>query len=192
MGRPLKTTKGPGIDTGYTNLYGVVGGNTGTVGTQIQCRVKIATNAEENGWIIRNKSARKFLVSGTNSLTALVAGLTYRINAVGNTNWNAQGVLEPPTVGTIFTATSSLANTGTGSVNAVGICVLADLPNASLTADTMTITITDAGATTHRLAKLNDTFGITFAGTGFILTFGAASATPPNGSPYQIATVASL
>lgn len=140
MGRPLKTAKGPGIDTGYDNLYGVVGGNTGTAGTQIQARVKIGANAEANGWIVRQKGARKFFV--------------------------------------------------TDGVN-FGTCVLVDLANGTLTADTMTITCTDAGATTFRLAKLNDTFGIDFTGAGYILTFGAASATPPPGSTYPIVTVAS-
>ena len=140
MGRPLKTAKGPGIDTGYDQPYGVVGGNSGIVGTQIQCRVKIGANPEANGWIIRQKGARKFFVTD-----------------------------------------------GTFS----GTCALADLANGTLTDDSMTITVTDAGAVTHRLARINDTFGVTFTGTGFILTFGAASATPPNGSPYQIATVAS-
>lgn len=140
MGRPLKTAKGPGIDTGYSNLYGVVGGNSGIAGTQIRARVKIGGNAEANGWIIRQKGARKFFVS--------------------------DGV-----------------NTGT--------CVLVDKTNGTLLADEMTITITDAGATTHRLARLNDTQGVTFANAVFILTFGAASATPPPGSTYQVATVAS-
>jgi hypothetical protein len=141
MGRPLKTAKGPGIDTGYDQPYGVVGGNTGVAGTQILCRVKIGTNAEANGWIIRQKGARKYLV--------------------------------------------------TDGVN-IGQCLLVDLANGTLTADTMTITVTDGAATTHRLAQLGDSFGVSFAGQGYILTFGAASSTPPAGSIYPVATVASL
>lgn len=140
MGRPLKTAKGPGIDTGYDQPYGVVGGNTGTAGTQIQARVKVGGNAEANGWIIRQKGARKFLV--------------------------------------------------TDGVN-IGQCSLVDQPNGSLGDNEMTITITDAGAVTYRLAKLGDAFGIDFTGQGYILTFGAASATPPPGSLYPVATVAS-
>lgn len=69
MGRPLKITHGAGIDVGFNNPsgYGVVGGDTGITGDQILCRVKIGSNAEANGHIIRQKGARKFLVSdGTN------------------------------------------------------------------------------------------------------------------------------
>lgn len=139
MGRPLKTAKGAGIDIGYDQPYGVVGGNTGIAGTQILCRVKIGANAETNGWILRQKGARKFLV--------------------------------------------------TDGVN-IGICSLVDLANGTLTADTMTVTVTDVGATTHRLAKFGDSFGVSFAGQGYILTFGAA-AVAPAGSPYPVATVAS-
>ena len=141
MGRPIKTAKGAGIDTGYDQPYGVVGGNTGVPGTQILCRVKIGANAEANGWIIRQKGARKYLV--------------------------------------------------TDGVN-IGQCILVDLVNGSLTNDSMTITITDGAAATHRLAQLGDSFGVSFAGQGYILTFGAASSTPPAGSLYPVATVASL
>jgi hypothetical protein len=148
MGRPLKTAKvnpdnatpGDIVDGGYDQPYGVVGGNTGTTGTQIQARVKIGANAEANGWIIRQKGARKFLATdGTN----------------------------------------------------IGQCSLVNQPNGSLGANEMTITVTDAGAVTHRLAKLGDTFGIDFTGQGYILSFGAASATPPAGSIYPVVTVAS-
>ena len=140
MGRPLKTAKGAGIDTGYDQPYGVVGGNSGIAGTQIQCRVKIGANAEANGWIIRQKGARKFLV--------------------------------------------------TDGVN-IGQCALVDLANGTLTNDSMTITVTKGDATTRRLAKLGDAFGIDFTGTGYILSFGAASSTPPAGSVYEVVTVAS-
>lgn len=62
------------VDTGYNNpqgstaTYGVVGGNTNQVAKTILCRVKIGSNAEANGYIIRQKGATKFLVSdGTNT-----------------------------------------------------------------------------------------------------------------------------
>jgi hypothetical protein len=76
MGRPIKTAKSAAIDTGYSNVpgYGIVGGNTGIAGTQIKCRVKIGSNAEADGWIIRQKGARKYLVTdGTNSGTCALA-----------------------------------------------------------------------------------------------------------------------
>ena len=69
MGRPLKTTKAAGIDTGFpSTTSGVVGGNTSIAGSQILCRVKVSSNSEANGYIIRQKGKNKFLVSdGTNT-----------------------------------------------------------------------------------------------------------------------------
>ena len=70
MGRPLKTAKSATIDTGYNNPsgYGVVGGDTGIAPTQIVCQVKIGANAEAPGFIIRQKGAKKYLVTdGTNT-----------------------------------------------------------------------------------------------------------------------------
>jgi hypothetical protein len=82
MGRPLKISKTSSIDTGYNNpagsgnTYGVVAGNTNQTNPTIQCRVKIGANAEANGYIIRQKGARKFLVSdGTNTGICVLANL---------------------------------------------------------------------------------------------------------------------
>ena len=71
MGRPLKVAKGENKSsalnnpTGITNTYGVVGGNILIPGTQLVCRVKIGTNAEAVGSIIRQKGRAKFLVEDT-------------------------------------------------------------------------------------------------------------------------------
>ena len=94
MGRPLKIkmvseTPGPGVDIGFngvgtltaavvpagmsgTEYFGVVGGRATGVATSnyptVKCRVKIGTNAEADGVIIRQKGATKYLVSdGTNT-----------------------------------------------------------------------------------------------------------------------------
>jgi hypothetical protein len=94
MGRPLKIkmvseTPGPGVDIGFngvgtltaavvpagmsgTEYFGVVGGRATGVATSnyptVKCRVKIGTNAEADGVIIRQKGASKYLVSdGTNT-----------------------------------------------------------------------------------------------------------------------------
>lgn len=78
MGRPLKISH-TGVDLGFSNPagYGVVGGDTGITGDQILCRVKIGANAEADGYIIRQKGARKFLVSdGTNTGICSLADLT--------------------------------------------------------------------------------------------------------------------
>jgi hypothetical protein len=75
MGRPIKTAK-TAVNTGYQNGegLGIVGGNTAFVGTQIKCRVKIGNNAEADGYIIRQKGARKYFVTdGTNFGTCALA-----------------------------------------------------------------------------------------------------------------------
>lgn len=65
MGRPLKIAHSATVDTGFSNPagYGIVGGDTGISGDQILCKVKIGANAEADGFIVRQKGARKFLVS---------------------------------------------------------------------------------------------------------------------------------
>lgn len=66
MGRPLKTAKSATKDTGFawndTYNIGVVGGDTSLAGAQINVRVKVGANAEAEGFIIRQKGSRKFLV----------------------------------------------------------------------------------------------------------------------------------
>ena len=72
MGRPLKIAKSATIDNGFpwvdTYNIGVVGGDTSLTGAQVKVRVKIGTNAEADGYIIRQKGASKYLVTdGTNT-----------------------------------------------------------------------------------------------------------------------------
>jgi len=66
MARSIKINKAAGKGDGFNNppgnSYGIVGGDTSLPGEQIQCRVKIGANAEADGFIIRQKGARKFLV----------------------------------------------------------------------------------------------------------------------------------
>lgn len=87
MARALKTAKSSTVDTGFNNpdgtsnaipsgeaSYGVVGGSTGTSGSQIVARVKIGANSEADGYIIRQKGRAKFLVTdGTNTGTCALA-----------------------------------------------------------------------------------------------------------------------
>lgn len=82
MGRPLKIAS-TGVDLGFPNLYGVVAGDTGTAGLQILARVKIAGQAEDDGYIVRQKGTRKFLVkdtSGNEGVCTLVDGVTGALN----------------------------------------------------------------------------------------------------------------
>lgn len=70
MGRPLKIAKSTTIDSSVGNAagLGIVGGNTSITSPSIVCRVKIGSNAEANGYIVRQKGKHKFLVSdGTNT-----------------------------------------------------------------------------------------------------------------------------
>lgn len=144
MGRPIKTAKlvgGTPSDTGYTNLLGlgVVAGEIDgpTDVPTISCAFNL-NGAVLSGWIVRQKGARKFLV----------------------------------TDGT-FTGICVLANTATPAIGE------------------MSIAITTATAGGKFLAKLNDTFGTAFDGVSYHLTFGGANQTPPAGSTFEIAEVAS-
>ena len=191
MGRPLKIQKviatgNPGVDIGFnafnqlTNpvlptggafnsdqFLGVVGGSN-TVDTAayptVKVRVFITGFAEEDGYIIRQKGSRKYLVGGITARTALVSGRAYRITVVGDTNWAAYGVQGTAAVGTIFTATAALGNTGTGRVNAVGQCVLTS--DLTPTAGNMSISFF-AGAsdsTEQAISKLTNKFLQDFTG----------------------------
>ena len=87
MGRPMKTSKISEVDTGYNNpagalnTYGVVAGDTAQTGPQTLVRVKVGGNIEADGFIIRQKGARKYLVEdasgnqGTCQLVDLADGV---------------------------------------------------------------------------------------------------------------------
>lgn len=203
MGRPLKIQKiissgNPGVDIGFnpfsaltapvvpegftpdsaTEYQGVVGGSN-TVDTStyptVKCRVFITDiSAEEDGYILRQKGAHKYLVGGTTSRSALVSGVSYRITTVGDTDWNSYGVYGTAAVGTVFTATSALADTGTGAVNAVGICTLVDVADSSLSAGEMNITFSTGDSTAQTISKLTNKYlldwtgGSTYAATSVV------------------------
>ena len=189
MGRPLKikkTTTGAntGVDIGFnalssltapvlpspiwdsaTEYLGVVGGSN-TVDTAtyptVKCRVFITGLSEADGYIIRQKGSHKFLVGDITERTALVSGVAYRITTVGNTDWAAYGVTGTAAVGTTFTATAVLADTGTGRVNGIGQCVLgSDLTPA---AGNMSISYFSNDSTETAISKLTNKFLQNFAG----------------------------
>jgi hypothetical protein len=118
--------------------------------------------AEEDGYIIRQKGAHKYLVGGTTARTALIAGSAYRVTVVGDTNWTAVGAGADVAVGDVFTATAALADTGTGRVNAVGQCVLTS--DLSPTAGNMSISYFDNSSTETAISKLTNKFLQNFAG----------------------------
>ena len=144
------------------NFFGVVGGASSaacsTTYPRVKVRVFITGFAEEDGYIIRQKGSHKYLVGGTTARTALVSGYAYRITTVGNTDWNSYGLVGTAAVGAIFTATAALGNTGTGRVNAVGVCVLTS--DLSPTAGLMSISFFQNGADSVEtpLSKLTNKF----------------------------------
>jgi hypothetical protein len=120
--------------------------------------------AEEDGYIIRQKGAHKYLVGGITARTALVSGLAYRITVVGDTAWTSYGVQGTVAVGTIFTATAALADTGTGRVNAVGICILADEADSAISAGNMNITFSTGDSAAQTISKLTNKFMLDWTG----------------------------
>ena len=192
MGRPLKIQKiissgNPGKDNGFnalasltvpvppssvsdwtsgTDYLGVVGGaQPPTVANAsypiVKCRVFVTGFAEADGQIIRQKGAHKFLVADITSRTALVAGRSYRVTVVGNTDWAAYGAPNAQ-IGTIFTATAALGSTGSGRVNAVGVCVLTS--DLSPTAGNMSISYFSNDSSETAISKLTNKFLQNFAG----------------------------
>jgi hypothetical protein len=186
MGRPLKTTKASGtVDTGYNNYPpGVTGGNTGQTGNQVLARVKIGTQTEANGYIIRQKGKNKFLVGSVTAIQDedIAADVSYIITDTSNTDWTYFGLTNAAN-GQIFTSSVSGAGlTTNGVVNRVGVCTLADIANASLTANTMTVTCTYANASTFKAATLSNHFVTDFTtplANKYLAAYAADGATSP-------------
>ena len=131
-----------------TNVIGGTGGLTTISGTQVRANVYVNNaSAAALGSLLRSKGKSKFLVNDVTTINdeAITTGNAYVITSVGNTNWAALGGPQSATVGDIFTATSqnpSLSTTGT--VNLLGVCSLANVPNANLSAGSMSIGVDTA------------------------------------------------
>jgi len=125
-----------------TQYLGVVGGSpaTGTASAtnpEIAALVNIlladgtdsyTATSSYTGRIIRQKGAHKFLVAATGATIAdedMLVGQAYQIAALGTTNWQACGAPNGAAVGDVFTCTVD-AGAGTGTVYAVGQCVLSN------------------------------------------------------------------
>jgi len=177
MGRPLKIQKlnaGVVTDAGYpqfANLdpgtavvptglttdefLGAVGGKS-TVASATFPTVAITANVngqEGSAWIITQKGATKYLVSGENTVNAgsFTPGFSYQILALGNTNWTAIGAGINPQVGQVFTATG--AGAGSGSASDAGQCVLT--PSGTLSSGQMSITFNANGDTIYATRLTN-------------------------------------
>lgn len=157
MGRPLKIKKTTTKDIGFpafnavenpvypgtmsaTEFFGVVGGSD-TVDTStyptLQVRVKIGSNAEANGYIIRQKGSIQYLVTdGTNT----------------------------------------------------GVCTLANLADSALTADTMTLTVTE-GSSTFRIKRLTNKWALDFSDNRYLINFFDSASTAIKSGEANNATV---
>lgn len=193
MGRPLKIAKNNGtVDVGFASATsGIVGGNTGQSGYQVLARVKIGSQTEANGYIIRQKGKNKFLVASTTTIQDedIVANSSYVITDTSNTDWTYFGIKGTAANGQVFTATvngSGLATNGT--VNLVGVCTLVNVANASLASNTLTVECTKADASQFKSKTLSNTHTSDFSDNKYITTFGGANAST---TPYPTVTVAS-
>ena len=153
---------------------GVVGGLRGTNVTTTYPVVEVQVNIAKpngtgfgahNGAIIRQKGARKFLVVDYTSILDdnLILGAAYMIAVLGTTDWQSFGAPVGAIVGTIFTATATGSNSGTGTAYAVGQCVLKD--GGTPTVGNMCVTMATAGdSTAVYISKLTNKFVQDFNG----------------------------
>ena len=115
-----------------SDYLGVVGGisNTATTATNpiVQCVVNITSSytGQENGYILRQKGAHKYLVATSTAIDPAnaVAGVSVRIAVLGNTNWLAMGAPTGAAVGTVFLVTAAAGAGTTGTCQEVGVCLL--------------------------------------------------------------------
>ena len=188
MGRPLKIKKSTTVDIGFnpfsaltnpiypsdpttfdgTEYLGVVGGANAGVATAaypvVKCRAFIAgTLAEDDAYIITQKGTTKYQVATVTAINDedIVAGRAYRILAVGTTNWAAIGGSSSAAIGDVFTATG--AGAGTGTVQAVGTCILANEADTALTEGNMNITFSTGDSTAQLISKLTNKFALDYS-----------------------------
>ena len=173
MGRPLKIKKSTTKDIGFndfgnvtvpvipaglttTEFLGVVGGANAGIATSAYPVVKITANVNGQqgaAYIITQKGATKYLVSGENSVNAgsFTPGFSYQITALGNTNWTAIGAGVNPQVGQVFTATG--AGSGSGTASDAGQCVLT--PSGTISSGQMNMTFNVDGGTAYATRLTN-------------------------------------
>ena len=100
------------------------------------------------GRIIRQKGSHKFLVAATGATIAdedMLVGQAYQIASLGTTNWQAVGAGSDVAVGDIFTCTAD-AGAGTGTLYAVGQCVLSDTATPAAGNMSISYSVADSAA----------------------------------------------
>jgi len=128
--------------------------------------------AEADGYIIRQKGSTKYLVADTTGVSdgSFIVGNNYVITSVGDTDWVAAGANPGFGVGSEFEATT-VGGAGTGTANTIGTCVLADLADAALTADTMTITYADESSSLVRIKRMTNKYAINFSNQRVLVNY---------------------
>jgi hypothetical protein len=177
------------VDSGYPNFgsltnavypntyttaqyFGVVGGSN-TVSAQnkangdfptVQVRVYITGGSEDNGFIITQKGATKYLVAAVTPInaTSMTVGFTYRILTTGTTPWIESGAPSQVVIGDVFYCTA--VGTGSGTVQQVGVCQLSNEADASLTAGNMTISMDIGDSVVTRISKLTNKYALDWTG----------------------------
>jgi hypothetical protein len=186
MGRPLKIKKSTTSDIGFnpfsaltnpvypsdpttfdgTEYLGVIGGANANVATAaypvVKCRAFIV-GAEDDAYIITQKGSTKYQVATVTAVNDedMVAGRTYRILTVGTTDWAAIGGSSSAAIGDVFTATG--AGAGTGTVQNVGTCVLANQADGALSLGNMNITLTTGDSTAQNISRLTNKFALDYS-----------------------------
>jgi hypothetical protein len=187
MGRPLKIKKSTTSDIGFnpfsaltnpvypsdptvfdgTEYLGVVGGANANVATAafpvVKCRARIV-GTEDDAYIITQKGTTKYQVATVTAVNDedMVVGRAYRILSVGTTNWAACGASDSnAAVGDVFTATA--AGSGTGTVQNVGTCVLANQADGTLSLGNMNITFSTGDSTAQLISKLTNKFALDYS-----------------------------
>ena len=168
---PFSQLVAPTPPTGTNPAWlGVVGGLSSTATTTaypiVNCQIYIANSysAECAGQIVRQKGSRKFLVATTAAIDPAnaVVGVSLRIYALGNTNWQSIGAPVGAAVGTVFTATAAAGAGTTGTAQEVGQCVLTS--DLSPTAGNMSISYFFGDSSEVAISKITNRFIQNFAG----------------------------
>jgi hypothetical protein len=168
---PFSQLVAPTLPDGTNPAWlGVVGGLSSTATTTaypiVKCQIYIANSysAECPGQIVRQKGSRKFLVATTAAIDPAnaVVGVSLRIYALGNTNWQSIGAPVGAAVGTIFTTTAAAGAGTTGTAQEVGQCVLTS--DLSPTAGNMSISYFLGDSSEVAISKITNRFIQNFAG----------------------------
>lgn len=176
----FRTVKSSTQAAAYNNGTGLKGGLTSFSGNQIQPRVKIGSASNAAGSILKAKGSRKFQVTDGATLEDeyIVAGNTYMISSVSNTDWAALGVKGVAAVGGIFVASKSGSGLATdGQVFLVGNCTLVDKANGSLAASEMNIQCTRAVGGPFYAKRITNKYVWDFADNKYRVGSTAAAAT---------------